>query len=169
MQLDEDQNELRAFVGPNADYYLPGWWAKKWKWNWAAFFFGGWWIAYRKMYKAFVIFFGIILTETSIELVFFPNLAELIGRATYVVYAIVCGAFGNTWYYRKAKAVIADAHSHGGHPQWDPAGGPDVYGELRKRGGTSVLIAIVALALAFVIAFATLMVLAGVVDPAQLD
>ena len=168
MQLDEDQNELRAFVGPNADYYLPGWWAKKWKWNWAAFFFGGWWIAYRKMYKAFVIFFGIILTETSIELVFFPNLAELIGRATYVVYAIVCGAFGNTWYYRKAKAVIADAHSHGGQ-QWDPAGVPDVYGELRKRGGTSVLIAIVAVALAFVIAFATLMVLAGVVDPAQLD
>jgi hypothetical protein len=68
--------EVAAFVGEKAGYYL-----QKWRpvldgtgnagnatgFNWAAFFLSGLWLPYRKMYRATAIFFGVILLETLFE------------------------------------------------------------------------------------------------------
>lgn len=99
------------FVGTKAEVYR-----RKWKnknpeklnlgWNWAAFFFGGYWLLYRRMYKEWLILVGasIVLIIVngclaipfqifrSIDLSDFTNL-------------FVC-LFGDSLYQRKAYKVI---------------------------------------------------------------
>lgn len=66
-ELEITEKEFAAFVGRNADYYLPkfgkfiGYGGHKFEltWNWAAFFFTYIWMAYRRMYlwSAFCLLF----------------------------------------------------------------------------------------------------------------
>lgn len=109
-----NEQEVRAFIGKEADYYLKKWqpilegrgcWAG---FNWAAFFLTGVWLAYRKMYKAtFIyygtrivggIFLGAILGE-HIESNFLEILVDLVA-------GIVCGTFGNIWYFFRTQKAI---------------------------------------------------------------
>ena len=136
--------EVRAFVGPKAGYYL-----KKWQtaldgtgssnsFNGAAFFLSGLWLPYRKMYLITAIFFGIILLESVLEEVVTVGilakpearaaLSSLFGFAA----AIVCGNFSNQWYLSHTRKVITEVRSQGlsenAHLQ-----------ALAKGGGTSIL------------------------------
>jgi len=136
--------EVRAFVGPKAGYYL-----KKWQaaldgtgisngFNGAAFFLSALWLPYRKMYLITAIFFGIILLEAVLEEVVFLGilakpeapaaLSSLFGFAA----AIVCGNFGNQWYLSHTRKVITEVRSQGlpddAHSQ-----------TLAKRGGTNIV------------------------------
>lgn len=48
-----EKERRTAFVGPKSDYYLKRWENREGRfvsWNWAAFFGGDIWLAYRKMY-----------------------------------------------------------------------------------------------------------------------
>src|ERR1700733_2644909 len=71
------QQEIEAFVGRKSGYYLERWHdalereGRAEGMNWAAFFLGGFWMAYRKMYRAAVIFWGLILLEGILEEVVF--------------------------------------------------------------------------------------------------
>jgi hypothetical protein len=83
---------LRAFVGEKFDYYNKQW-EKELTFNFAAFFLGGFWLLYRKMY-----------------LVFFLTYFLLYGTATgYVLTAIawiMLGLTANKIYYFHVAAKV---------------------------------------------------------------
>jgi hypothetical protein len=117
------EQEVRAFVGSRADYYL-----KKWHaalegvgtgkgFNWAAFFLSGLWLPYRKMYVPAIIFYGIILLESTLEEVVFvgvlgrPEAPAILGRVVGFVAAYVCGYYGNQWYLSHTRKAVAAVRS----------------------------------------------------------
>ena len=101
--IDEvSAEDLSAYVGTKADYYLPRFrrmarGGSSASWNWAAFFFGPLWLLYRKMYGlgAIVMIFEIIQTavmEISYKALGFVMTEEM----TYAeVYALVESALSN--------------------------------------------------------------------------
>lgn len=96
-QVEVTERDLVNFVGDNADRYLRKF--KKfnvdgadkfaWTWHWPAFFFGFWWLLYRKLYAWAVLAF---------LLVFFPY--------WLLVSSFVYGAIGNYLYFKHAKNKI---------------------------------------------------------------
>ena len=106
----EEKEEFRAFVGPNwADYYygalrriLTGKGSGA-SFNWAAFFLTGFWLPYRKMYLATVIFYGIVFLEIILE----DKTTGLLYFVVNLLIPVICGAYGNRWYLSHARRVIA--------------------------------------------------------------
>jgi hypothetical protein len=136
------EQEVRAFVGSSADYYLRSWkpalsgQARGSGFNLFAFLGSGVWLGYRKMYRAYFILLGIILAEEALEQVLFlgilqmrtaPRLDGLIG----LVVAVVSGVCGNGWYLSHARRVIAEVRSQGLEDDAHMK-------ELARRGGTSL-------------------------------
>ena len=118
-QFDEDV--IRAFVQKNADYYLLKWKLmaennSKTSWNWASFFFVGFWMGYRKMYLYYTIYyilsflagiFGSILLLMSMAFIGKSlNLSEDILAAIFILFIlllvianfVIFGIFGNYIY-----------------------------------------------------------------------
>ncbi|MBV9884444.1 MAG: DUF2628 domain-containing protein [Sphingomonadaceae bacterium] len=130
-----NEERLRAAVGPRADYYLKHWAAmdasgKKSDWNWAACFANLYWLAFRKMWLALVLF---ILANIVVSL---PGaLVPALNKYTIVLMiglTFVTGSYGNLFYRRQTEKLVAsDAPIE----------------QLRRRGGTSPLALIVALGL----------------------
>src|SRR5262245_32020425 len=79
----QEEREYRAFLGPNADYYLRRWFANPdgrvsgTGFNRAAFFFSFWWLGYRKMIRIGMILYCVLLTETILELLLFVNVLQM--------------------------------------------------------------------------------------------
>ena len=85
----------RALIGPRAEYYL-----KRWEllaegrgptlgFNWAAFFGSGLWLLYRRMYRAFWLWFGGLLVMDLLLVRAFPAMSNDVDGAITLV--IVCG------------------------------------------------------------------------------
>ena len=83
-----DAREVRErLIGSKTEYYLPRF--EKMEtlnsitdWNWAAFFFGFWWMLYRKMY----VFGGVALVVTELlSMLTIPGLGLLVSLAVGVV------------------------------------------------------------------------------------
>lgn len=137
MATTPTKDEITAFVGQNADYYFSRWTplmeGQNWtSFNWAAFGLSGFWLPYRKMYKAALIFYGIILLESIVEWRVFADetprgLESLVGLAA----AVICGAYGNRWYLAHATNVIMQVRA-----QELPENA--FMDAISKRGGTSV-------------------------------
>lgn len=134
--------DLRACVGPNADYYLRQWHevlrgrGQGTGFNWAACLLSGLWLPYRKMYLATLIFYTVIIAELILEVVLevvieSPPPAWL-DRVVGLAFAIVCGAFANRWYLSHVTKVIARSHSEG-------LTGRDRRLRIASRGGTSLV------------------------------
>lgn len=145
--VDDRNDQLAAFIGRNASYYLSKWTPSMYGapgnpgFNWAAFFLTGFWISYRKMYKFAAIFYGaILLVAIAEELLFVEVLgvAEVPGSLDGVfniVTAVICGFAANRLYLRHADNVISEVSAAG------------VRGEARlhmlaTRGGTSMVAAL---------------------------
>lgn len=126
VELTED--EARAFVGPRAGRYLEQWrpllaatgsGARGAGFNWSAFFFSGFWLLYRKMYKVAAIFFGVILLESLFEELVLVRVlgwtaaADAVGRAVGLLASIVCGKLGNRWYLDHTRAKVAEVRDQG--------------------------------------------------------
>jgi hypothetical protein len=153
------EQEVRAFVGRNADYYLRTWWPAlktyqggydqetgadimsaqpKTGFNGAALLFSGLWLPYRKMYVPTLVLFGVVLFESLLEEILFVGIlgkSEVpfgLNRLVGLIVAIVCGAFGNRWYLSHMRKAIADVRSRGLAEE-------EQLRELSKRGGTSLL------------------------------
>jgi hypothetical protein len=126
MSLTPTEQEVRAFVGPNADYYLGAWRrALAGEGGASGFNVGGFflalpWLAYRKMYTAALILIGISIAESILEKVLFvggpgemlePSPGFVLLAA--LVMGIVVGIGGNRWYLARARRVIEEVRSYG--------------------------------------------------------
>ena len=141
---DPERAELRAFVGSRANYYLSRWSPLLGGrqagagFNWAAFLFSGLWIPYRKMYKVTLIFYAVVLLESILEEVVMVGILgqpEVPGGLSLVIGLaiwLICGVFGNRWYFSHAKRVIAEARAEGFE-------GEALLRTLSRRGGTNLL------------------------------
>jgi hypothetical protein len=136
------EQELRAFVGPNARYYLKSWQPAlsgeggPTGFKWAAFFLPGLWLGYRKMYAAVFILYGLLLAETALEPVVFvgvlkmPDVPHGLWATVGLVTGVLIGTFGNGWYLARARRVIGEVRSLG-------LSEADHLKALAARGGTS--------------------------------
>jgi hypothetical protein len=134
---------LRAFVGPNADYYLAKWSSAlqgtsgSIGMNWAAFFLSGFWFPYRKMYRLTFILYAFVIVETIGEDVVFLSLAgqetvpDWFNRVTTLVFAAVCGKYGNRWYLSHATRQVNELRGEGLENE-------ALWHALSRRGGTSL-------------------------------
>ncbi len=104
--------------------------------NWAAFFLTAFWMGYRRMHRnALLCILASAGVWVSVHQLFVhvfhaqaaPPSAMLIVN---VMFALVCGAYGNVWYLAHAKRQIAAARVQG-------LQGEHLYYTLARRGGTS--------------------------------
>jgi hypothetical protein len=129
------EDRLRAAIGPRADYYLRRWREMdekggKISWNWAACFANAYWLIFRRMWLALVLF---VLANVAVSALgaATPGLARYT-PALLVLLTFVTGAFGNHLYRRQIETLVASGAAAD---------------RLKRRGGTSALALIVALAL----------------------
>jgi hypothetical protein len=113
------EEEVRAFVGEYADYYLQAWepplsgQGRALGFNIAVFLLCGWWLAYRKMYQAIFILAGVLILGTLLEFLLFVSLLKLrepppgANLPFPLVVFIVVGICANSWYLGQARRVIA--------------------------------------------------------------
>jgi hypothetical protein len=102
---------LRLFVGTNYEYY-----ARKWRkaeqtnnprsWNWAAWFGGFGWMAYRRMYRYCWIVIGIILVEEVFELAM--GIPATLSNAVNLGILSIYGLYGNSWYKRHCEKKLKE-------------------------------------------------------------
>jgi hypothetical protein len=161
--------ELAAFVGRKANYYLAKWniaeqsIPRSTGFNWAAFFLTGLWLPYRKMYRATAILWGIIVLESILEefvwvgMLGRPEPSSGWDAATGLVIAIFCGNFANGWYLSHARRAIAEVRASG-------LAGDEYLQALARRGGTNMLAALGVLVLV-VVAFAALGAVTAMILP----
>jgi hypothetical protein len=143
--LEITRDEAESFVGKNHLNYYGTWRrAKPGKdlfigFNWPAGLLNGVWLLYRKMYRDFFVFIGVLLAMSAgtkiLAGVSSGNAANL-ERAVNLAVAIVVGSMGNGLYLRTARRVIAAARAEEPDPQRRLA-------LLAKRGGTSLLAVLV--------------------------
>jgi hypothetical protein len=168
--------ELAAFVGPKkAAYYLKQWQpllagiSKSTKVNWVAFFFAGFWMAYRKMYLHAAVLYGVLIVIGVAEFVIFdlgtgrpmPPFAD---RAVGIGVAAVCGIYANRWYLKHAQRRIAEVHAQ--VPE------EARMQEIARRGGTNLILSIgfnVLALLLLAMAFAVMGIILGIVAPEAIE
>lgn len=172
VDTDVAENELRAFVGPRGDYYLRKWAPRladpsgETGMNWAAFFLTAFWLAYRKMYAATFIFYGVAVALAVLQQVVFvlmlgaPSVPPGVGLIVNIAIAIVCGLCGNGWYLAHTRRKIADSKAKG-------LGGEHLMYDLVRRGGTSLAASIGMVFLASLMIFVLFVMLALVAVIAQ--
>ena len=115
-----DEQLMRTFVGPNADYYLGKWRAmeaqnKAFSWNWAAFLLSIYWLAYRKMFQPALIAAGAVLL-----LVIVGMLVPAIAALTNLLVLGVAGGVGwrgNTLYRDHVRGSLARIEAVNPEPQ----------------------------------------------------
>ena len=98
MNVEEaSEAELRAVFGPRADYYVAQWQgtARRAS-NWAAFWFSGAWLPFRRLYSAALIFYAAIAVESVLEEIVFRwigygEVPTAVSRAVALACATVCG------------------------------------------------------------------------------
>lgn len=144
----EDDVALATFVGAHHAYYRKQWHAAAlhngMSWNWAAFLFGPFWLAYRRMYWQFGVFI--------VGIGALPVTEALIGRhvphhvALPMIYAatIVLALYGNQFYKWHAEATIRRLRDY----HWSPE---TVTDSLSRCGGTSWLGVVAMTALLFMV------------------
>jgi Protein of unknown function (DUF2628) len=155
--------ELRTVVGPRADRYLAKWptfldpltnvGIPALGFHAAAFLFAGFWLAYRKMYKASLVLYGVVIAETVLEWLIArasPGAASglsAMGRLLGLALAIVCGIYGRGLYLNHVGKVVTRCRAEAAAENL----GPDAYAaRLARRGGTNALAGL-GLFLAFIV------------------
>ncbi len=156
-QLDFQEEELRAYFGPNAAYFLGQW--ELWRegnpnsLNPAAFLWGICWLVYRQMWLpatvAILLFWCFGLVETQLQ----PLLDAHIS-STYLVWVrlgvlhLLIAKYGNQIYLQKTRREVDQVKM-----AFPPS---EVIPELRTRGGTSRLAVVIFLLLLLSVAFCQL-------------
>lgn len=151
---DQDINikEWKLFIGKEAEYYIPKWLNIRdgsiISFNIASFVLGVFWMLYRKMYLASLIWIVVIIIYGFIEeeIVFALGLEdalESITRISNVIFSSLVAIFGNWIYFKSSERKISKLKNQGlGEIAYEEA--------LQRAGGTSLIPPIVAV-FAFVI------------------
>lgn len=139
--------EQHKVVQRNTSYYDLKWGSvndpgKENTWNWIAFFFTTFWLAYRKMYKPFFILLGIEAISTIPSYIIDIPLWVIFGY--YVIISFIVGWYGNRWYYNHTLSLIKESHKLSESQQ-------ESY--LKTKGGTHIGIMIGLNALSFLLFF----------------
>ena len=142
----EPPHPLAVFVASNYAYY-----ARKWadserrghvlSWNWAAFFLGLFWMAYRKMYVYCAVFIGVVATFTgTIFALQLPQeqMQEVL-QVAQIVFALFFGLFGNHLYkmhaQQKLRKIAAQHPPHTTQQQLAQQGGASLVGVIGVATG----------------------------------
>jgi hypothetical protein len=137
----EYELDLRAAVGPNADYFLRCWHpvltnrGSSAGFSRIAFFLPFVWLVYRRMYRRalllLLVFVALGAADTAVAMVLFgrEKIPPLVVVVELVVAASLCGGYANGWYLQHARQLVTDARA-----QHDSSGA--VREELAARGGT---------------------------------
>lgn len=134
---------IELFVGNNNEYYKNKWRDKPERqnfasWNWPAFFFPVYWLAYRKMYFE-ALLYGVI------------SLLSVIIPGSGLILRIVVGIYANSYYRKKGMRIIIQTSGM-------TDGEAGLY--ISKHGGTSVLSIFITILITVFLAIA---VIAGIV------
>lgn len=139
---DVSEEELRAFVGPNAEGYLYKWrsidYGRKSKIavNGLAGIFGPFWMVYRKFYMLLAAYVGVVVLQGAAEILVLedwlgrPDLARALTLPTAVLYMVILGCYANYWYLLHACRQIRRARSGQGSDE-------QALERVRRRGGVS--------------------------------
>jgi len=131
--LDEDV-ALGTFVGTHFAYYRRQWRAAAQRngmsWNWAAFLFGPFWLAYRRMYWQVGVFAVAISALPVAEALLDRHVPHLISLPMLYAIAVVLGMYGNQFYKWHADATIRRLRDY----HWSA---DTVTDSLARCGGTS--------------------------------
>jgi hypothetical protein len=155
--IDADHEQLaRAYIGPNADYYLGKWRqiaanGKPNSWNWASFFLNAFWLAYRRMWMPALATLGAIFALQLAGL-FIPALGKLTAALSLGVCAFI-GWRGNALYRAQTDRAVAQAgamsQDRNGQTAWLQAqGGVGLPAALGLAAGFVLLWALIVFGLA---------------------
>lgn len=130
---DVTDEALRMFIGRNAEKYLKKWSKidsarpmSKFGWNWPAFLFNVYWLAYRKMYLQSLMWGAAFL------------IVGLFFKEILIIGPIVLGVTANAQYFAIAKHKVQKIKAASGEPGTQRAA-------MMRQGGTSALGLIVSL------------------------
>ena len=126
------EQEIRAFVGPNADYYLAH--RRKTGFNWAAGLLAGFWSPYRKMYRISAVYWGILLLAVILEGMGLGT--GILSNLVKFGLMIIWGLNGTRWYWHHTGNEIAQIQSQRLQDE-------EHIQLLTQQGGTNILSAIV--------------------------
>lgn len=128
------QKQLSHFVGSKREFYLRHWEKEDhfFSWNWAAFWLGLFWLAYRKMYWACALLVGVVVLALGTALQLKIPIETVQQWQSYFVisFSMTLGLFGNRLYLLHAKhkiRKITEQHA----PE-------DALREIEKQGGGSI-------------------------------
>jgi len=139
-----------AIVGGNFPIYR-----KRWRldqgtanavgtWHWPGFLFGVIWMMYRKMYRMAAIWVGVLVASSAIEA--FIEVPDALSLVINLGLSVTVGVFANSWYLQHCQREIARAQSL--NTDNDAA----VRSALAARGDTSVIGAVIAIAVSVTLA-----------------
>ena len=130
---DTSDERVRAYVGPNAPYYVTKWREMTVRsdskgWNWAAFFLSIYWAAYRKMWAYACV--GAIVVILLFLLGLQGRSAQVLNLILVLVVMGGFGVFGNELYRRQAMKAVED-------PSLGGLDGRSALDRLALQGGVS--------------------------------
>lgn len=151
------QKKRAPYIQKNVEKYL-GKFKKmhdndtKLSWNWCGFLFMEIWLGYRKMYKPMILMIllqlvanvalAVAITMISIKQGIEPyenmTWAVLIGFAPMLVFMLISGIFGNSWYRKKVDRLVREGEAAVTHEE---------RGRVLGKGGVNIPIAIVLIVL----------------------
>lgn len=151
------QKKRAPYIQKNVEKYL-GKFKKmhdndtKLSWNWCGFLFMEIWLGYRKMYKPMILMIllqlvanvalAVAITMISIKQGIEPygnmTWAVLIGFAPMLVFMLISGIFGNSWYRKKIDRLVREGEAAGTHEERE---------RILGKGGVNIPIAIVLIVL----------------------
>lgn len=143
MPADLAEQEIRAFVGRNATYYL-GKWAnalsgkgRECGFNWAACLFSGFWFPYRKMYIVTVVYYAILFVETvaedilCVDILHLPDSPMALQRGIGISFAVLSGILANRLYLSHTRTKIEEIRNQ-------QLGEEEHLKALTRQGGTNL-------------------------------
>jgi hypothetical protein len=139
----ENYNEyFISYFGRSAEYYIDRlkWYfnGSKTSFNIYAFFMGGFWLLFRKMYRQFFLIllflflYGIILEILYLTGVINYIIYSDIGKANYLILPAITGCFSNKWYVKKSIKSVQNAVATFNDPI-------NAHEYLNRKGGTSIV------------------------------
>ncbi|MFC1806373.1 tetratricopeptide repeat protein [Planctomycetota bacterium] len=147
------REEAKAFIGPNAAYYLDRWAqaldgrGRTIGFNAGAFWLTGLWLPYRKLYSLALVYYAILAVAAGLEQLLTAGQeggSNTVGMVVGLVGGLVFGSYGNRWYLSRARNVVAQVRAQ-------DLPDDEHLETLASRGGTSFLRALAMLALFYVL------------------